>query len=172
MTSPAGIILLVLGAFFLLAASFLLAESFAPAQGSNSDARRVTSDDLPSNGEDVQKKTGRILFRISYIDDSLSDLKREVPELKGLDPAPNQEPLNAILTGVGKKSVNPLLRTPNIVADEEVTTRVPGTVVRHQEFGYLAIVNRTLGGATLKEHRTDKHGSPVSDPTPITACMP
>jgi len=98
-----------------------------------------------------------------YIDDSLPDLQREIPELRGLISNPTHEPLPVLLAGIGKKCVDLLERTPNVIADEKITTQFSNGATRAEKFGYLVVVNRTSNGGTLKEYRTDKHGLPVSN---------
>lgn len=98
-----------------------------------------------------------------YIDDSMVDLQKELPELRGMQPAPNQDALPRILAGVGETCVEQLRRTPNVIADEEITTLVPHFARLRQNVEYLVLVNRTASDQTLREYRADRHGKPVAN---------
>lgn len=97
-----------------------------------------------------------------YLDENPPELEQQIPELKGLDAAPDQDSLPGILKGVGDKCVDLLQRMPNVIADEEIKTSVEH-IGRKESVGYLVVVNRTASELSLKEYRTDKHGSPVAN---------
>lgn len=91
-----------------------------------------------------------------YIDFPTPELEKALPELKGMQPAASQEPLNGILTRTGETCVNLRRRTPNVISEEEVSTITRRGLVSQQKFEYLLISETTPEGFVLKEYRTTK----------------
>ena len=160
---------------FAAVAPFLLiclAASQQPGAGvSSSDEHRSSSNGVPPSQSadgllptwtDAEKRVWQSAK--PYLDENIFDLEKEVPELKGLTPAASQEELNSILGGVGARCVDLLKRTPNVIADEQVSTYVSHFMSSEQEFSYLVIVNQTDQGSIVREYRTDARGTPVSEP--------
>lgn len=110
-----------------------------------------------------------------YLDDPLPKLHATLPELKGLDPAGNQEQLTYILDRAGDKCVDLLRRIPNIISREEVISLVPeppplmaGSLepyvgIQRERFDYLLLSEHTASGIKLEEYRM-VHGRPATAP--------
>ncbi len=92
-----------------------------------------------------------------YLDDPLPQLTAEIPELHGLDPAPDQHLLPEILKKTGDKSLDLLRRMPNVISHESVVTKIePRGQTWHQQFEYLVLRHEGTGEVMLDEYRTDK----------------
>jgi predicted esterase len=92
-----------------------------------------------------------------YMDNPLPQLTADLPELLGLDPAPDQQPLAEVLKKTGEKSLDLLRRMPNVISNESVVTKVePRGPTWHQKFEYLVLRHEGKGEVTLDEYRTDK----------------
>lgn len=94
------------------------------------------------------------------------DLLRAVPELRGLEPAANQDELASILDKAGKVTEDLLGSMPNLVSHEEVTQqklRTPGSVMDHRrvEFDYMILTHQHNASLTLDEYRAEPDGSPL-----------
>lgn len=92
------------------------------------------------------------------------DLLRAVPELRGLEPAANQDELASILDKAGKVTEDLLGSMPNLVSHEEVTQqklRAPGSVMDHRrlEFDYMILIHQQDEHVTLDEYRAGPDGS-------------
>jgi poly(3-hydroxybutyrate) depolymerase len=98
----------------------------------------------------------------SYVDDSLPELVVNIPELRGLEPARDQERLGKILERTSNGCVDLLGKTPNLISRENVIvkfgTRGPNT---KEQFDYLVLrhENEANGSVTLEEYRTSKTGA-------------
>jgi hypothetical protein len=100
------------------------------------------------------------------LDYPLNDLLRATPELRGLEPAGNQDQLAFILDRAGKVTEDLLDSMPNLVSREEVTQqklRAPGSVKEHRrlEFDYMILTHRKGADVTLDEYRAGPDGSPL-----------
>jgi predicted esterase len=92
-----------------------------------------------------------------YLDDPLPQLAADIPELRGLDPVPDQQPLAEVLKKTGDKSLDLLRKMPNVISHEQVVTKIePRGPTWHQQFEYLVLRHETNGGVVLDEYRTDK----------------
>jgi len=92
-----------------------------------------------------------------YLDDPLPQLTANIPELQGLDPAPDQQPLAQLLEKTGAKSLDLLKRMPNVISHESVVTKVePRGPTWHEKFEYLVLRHEALGEVMLEEYRIDK----------------
>ena len=101
----------------------------------------------------------------TLIDLPSQDLVKSLPELRGLVPAADQQPLPGILSEVGKCLEESFKKSTEIVAHEHVTqeqwdrTGCPATY--QQEFSYLIIPRYEAGQVRIDEYRADVHGQPV-----------
>lgn len=110
----------------------------------------------------------------SYVDCSLPELQKAVPQLHGLQPDPNQDQLPVLLTKAGKAVENLLQKTPNLLSREQVeqasemedgnsSNSKRLNYNRRRDFDYLILfqedpVNlRTM----LEEYRIDPQGRPI-----------
>jgi predicted esterase len=92
-----------------------------------------------------------------YLDEPLPQLIATIPELHGLNPAPDQHPLTELLKKTGDKSLDLLRRMPNVISRENVEIKVePRGPTAHQQFDYLVLRHEASGVVTLDEYRTDK----------------
>jgi poly(3-hydroxybutyrate) depolymerase len=113
----------------------------------------------PSDVELTPKSFDRSVWASAkpYLDDPLPQLTAEIPELQGLDPAPDQQLLAEILKKTGDKSLDVLRRMPNVISHENVVTKIePRGPTWHQQFEYLVLRHEGTGEVTLDEYRTDK----------------
>ncbi len=106
-----------------------------------------------------------------YLDDPMPQLTADIPELHGLDPAPDQQSLPELLKRIGDKTLELLGRMPNVISHENVVVKVePKGPTTYQHFDYLVLrhENEANGVVTLDEYRTDKAetaNSPMSQGT-------
>jgi hypothetical protein len=109
-----------------------------------------------------------------YLNDSLSELQKAMPELRGLKA--DEKDLPALLTRVGQEIEELSQQMPNLISREEVMQITPGTRSLHpitHQFNYLILVHRGATGAEMSEYRTDLQnrsiGEPGEDPRAPTA---
>jgi hypothetical protein len=109
-----------------------------------------------------------------YLNDSLSELQKAMPELRGLKAG--ERDLPALLTGIGQEIKTLSLQMPNLISSEEVIQTNPDSRSGHssrQQFNYLILVHRTTTGTEMSEYRTDLQnrsiGQPGEDPRAPTA---
>ncbi len=93
-------------------------------------------------------------------------LIKSVAELKGLQPAGNQQPLQHLLQETGRNVANFFRTFPDTTSDElvrEQRFRRDGSVDEAiaEEFRYLALTKAPGEGAGLREYRTSDKGGPV-----------
>jgi hypothetical protein len=108
----------------------------------------------------------------NYIDCSMADLQRAVPDLKGLKVDQNQATLPDLLKKVGSKTQELAGRIPNLIADEEVIEpQLPGKKkAAIERFSYLIVAHRTSEAVTLDEYRVDVNtGSKIQSDDPTTS---
>lgn len=91
----------------------------------------------------------------TFVSCSLAELRRAVPELKGLKPAENQDGLSDLLDKIGSKTVELYQKIPNLIAHEKVIESQRGFVVSREEFSYLTLARQSEDGVTLDEFRVD-----------------
>jgi hypothetical protein len=113
-----------------------------------------------------------------YLDSPLSKLRRTVPELEGLKPAPDQELLSDVLAKVGAKTDKLLTMVPDLISDEKVTqtqwivvqgSAIPGCVRcgtpsrKERAFNYIIFAHHAEDGwLRPEEYRADQKGQQVS----------
>jgi hypothetical protein len=122
-----------------------------------------------------------------YMDEPLSDIKKTVPELGGLEPAASQDQLSDLLAKVGARADELLQKVPNLISDEAVreaqwtiarreTSNCIGTGCLHflagankernQEFSYLILTHSEQDNRLmLAEYRTNRNGKPIPQGT-------
>ena len=97
------------------------------------------------------------------VDEPIDYLNRTIPELKGLEPASSQQPLDAILVAVGKNVAEFFRRLPNTTSLEQIHQEKlkNGKVIdaQDQSFHYLCLTQEEGGGPVTNEHRADLSGN-------------
>jgi len=115
---------------------------------------------LDTHGQDYYQNA------YSLIDLPSDDLVEALPELRGLEPSADQQPLTRLMSEVGKSVEESYEKFTEIVADEQVTleqygpTGHPETTLQ-QEFNYLLLPHHEAGLARIDEYRTGVDGKPV-----------
>lgn len=102
----------------------------------------------------------------TIIDSPLAEVLKAVPELRGLEPAQDQEKLPEVLGKVGANVEVLLEGFPNLVSRENIaqeTVRVnrSGSVQTHRlgPFSYMILAHKSSGRVDLEEYRTDAKGN-------------
>lgn len=101
-----------------------------------------------------------------YLIDTLPDLQKAVPELRGLDSSATSQDLPSILASVGKAIQDLLSEMPNLICREEVKQTVSGKGSRNsgsRQFNYLILIQRDARDVTMTEYRTDRRNHPIGD---------
>ncbi|MGO8815858.1 MAG: hypothetical protein ACLQVG_14515 [Terriglobia bacterium] len=111
---------------------------------------------------------GQAYYENAYtlIDLPAEDLVKALPELRGLEPAADQQLLPRILSEVGKSAEESYQKFTEIVADEQFTHEQYGPDCRlvtttHQEFSYLIIPHNEAGFEQADEYRIAANGKPI-----------
>jgi len=94
-----------------------------------------------------------------YLDDPLPQLAAKIPELRGLEPAHDQDRLAEILEHTSNRCVELLGKTPNLISREDVIVKFgPRGPTTSQQFDYLVLrhEDQAEGSVTLEEYRTGK----------------
>ncbi len=97
----------------------------------------------------------------SIIDLPLTDLVKSIPELRGLQPAADQQELPALLEKVGDKAHALFRKMPNLIAHEEVTQQTGHSKATRQAFEYLILSHTTEKEVRLDEYRVDLDKAPA-----------
>ncbi len=95
----------------------LLFSNVIPRWRNSLSARASEADFLPQNGEIVQASEGTPQ---SYADEPLEKLLKQVPELKGIRPATDQQELPVILRQTGQRVDEFFSNIVDLVADEDI----------------------------------------------------
>ncbi len=101
---------------------------------------------------------------LSYVNEPLATLVQRIPELRTLQPAPDQSPLPMILEKTGEKVEEAVERFGNLVAKETVSEKevnLQGDPVKLQQDEYDYFIGRS-GNALqviVEEYRRDKDGN-------------
>lgn len=98
------------------------------------------------------------------VDQPIDYLHRTMPELKGLEPASSQAPLESILTAVGENVAAFFRNLPNTTSLERIhqeKLHANGKVIdaQDQRFHYLCLMQDEAGGPSTSEHRADLSGN-------------
>ena len=101
-----------------------------------------------------------------YLEEPLEQLRKLIPELKGLQPGLDQKELPMILQKTGLQVDSFFRDTPNLIADEDVRqqeVRGTGAVYLAQEIRnqYLILLHGDRNEAHLDEYRMDAKGNRV-----------
>ena len=85
----------------------------------------------------------------------IAELQLTIPDLKGLNPAPDQEKLTELLDRVGAKTLEIEKNTPNLISRENVIQSQKGVGETRRDYDYLIVtrVERNIVG--LNEYRVD-----------------
>jgi VWFA-related protein len=107
----------------------------------------------------------------SYIDEPLNKLSEQIPELKGIQPATDQQMLPRILTQTAVQVDELFSSSIDLLTQEDVTQArlgTSGSVKSSQHFLYdYLIVHHTDGLArTIEEYRTDSRGNRIEQTGP------
>ncbi len=153
--------------------------TFSIAFGSGVPIRRLTQADLSARSsragqEDTQKskQKGLSLEEIAekkdaearpYQDDSLKELVKRVPELKGMHSAADRGPLAAILKKTGEKVDEFFENAVDLVAEENIKQERLGSSGFARAFepvkdNYLILREGSEKGADFDEFRMDENG--------------
>jgi hypothetical protein len=125
----------------------------------------VTKVESTGQGKQVVEPTNQAFDRLiwesakPYLDDPVPQLTASIPELHGLEAAPDQKALPELLKKTADKTLELLERTPNVISHENVIRTVePRGPTTHQNFEYLVLrhEDEANGQVTLDEYRTDK----------------
>jgi VWFA-related protein len=97
----------------------------------------------------------------------LAELLSEIPELKRIEPAPNQEPLASLLHNVGNNVEKYVSEVPNTFSDESLHEERLGEkgqieASRERSYGYLLLVHAGHLPST-EEYRTNPSGKEVRE---------
>ncbi len=101
-----------------------------------------------------------------YLEEPLKQLVREIPELKDLEPADDQDELPMILRGTGRTVEAFFEHMINILAQEEVKQEVINrggktTAKRQQRYDYLILIHRDEKPPRVYEYRMDANANPA-----------
>ena len=101
----------------------------------------------------------------TLIDLPAGDLMEALPDLSGLVPAVDQQPLPHLLSEVGKNVEEAYQKSTEIIADEQVTQVRCGPAgglktIARQEFTYLIVPHHERGLDRIEEYRTAIGGKP------------
>jgi hypothetical protein len=100
-----------------------------------------------------------------YLNDSLSELQKAMPELRGFKAG--EKDLPALLTRIGQEIETLSLQMPNLISSEEVIQTSPGSRSgrsSRQQFNFLILVHRTTTGTEMSEYRTDLQNRSIGQP--------
>lgn len=99
---------------------------------------------------------------VKYVSSPIDEVRRAVPELKGLKPDENQSGLKDLLDKIGAATVEIAGKTPNLMADEEVDqVRLEQKKILGK-FSYLMVAHRRADSTIFDEFRVDlKTGSRI-----------
>jgi poly(3-hydroxybutyrate) depolymerase len=104
-----------------------------------------------------------------YIDHPARQLIDEFHDLRGLEPAADQQRVSEVLQKVSDKTLDILKKMPNTISQEDVVTEVePRGPTLRQHFEYLVLRHEVNGEVTLEEYRTGnekKNSAPLSQGT-------
>lgn len=103
-----------------------------------------------------------------YVEEPLDLLVHQMPELKTLQPAPDQQALLTILSKAAAKVDEFFRQTVDLVAQEEITQEKlspKGSIKSSQrgQYNYLILHHRDGPVLRLEEYRTDSKGDRVED---------
>lgn len=107
----------------------------------------------------ARKERTKEVKAMSMAEWSVAQFQKAIPELKGLEPAANQDRLALLLEGVGQNVERFFATMPEISAHERIDMeRVGFGDRRSAEFNYLALPKPGQEGIALEEFRTNAAG--------------
>jgi VWFA-related protein len=110
----------------------------------------------------ARKEKKREIKAMSMADWSVAQFQKTMPELKGLEPAANEDRLPLLLEGVGQNVERFFATMPEISAHERIDMEREGFGDRRSaEFNYLALPKPGQEGIALEEFRTNAAGKRV-----------
>ena len=114
-----------------------------------------------------QQKAEAVVVRKSHVDQSVENLALTVPELKGLEPAKDQQQLASILAAVGKNVDEFFRNFQSTISLEQIhqeKLRNNGEVgeTLDQKFDYLCLTPAEKWGPSISEYRADSSGRPAT----------
>ncbi|HKS94559.1 MAG TPA: tetratricopeptide repeat protein, partial [Terriglobia bacterium] len=126
--------------------------------------------DLPLGARTLYTELGDRLQLLEYgkvksvVSQSLADLERAMPELRGIEPASNQDALPAILEHVGADVQAFFSQFPNTISVEQTKQERLGRNGKvadslDQKFHYLLLAHPEKWGLGLEEYRADEKGA-------------
>ena len=125
--------------------------------------------------QQISDTSGQAYYQNAYtlIDLPAEDLVEALPELRGLQPAADQQPLPHILSELGKRVEESYQKFTEVIANEQVTRERCGPACRpnrttQQEFSYLILPRYVAGLERIDEYRTDAQGKPAQGSTAET----
>jgi hypothetical protein len=140
--------------------AFLLVEVVIASFGSFSatDAKLIAAQLLDTTGQSY------FAGAHSYLEEPLEQLIREIPELKDLQPAEDQDELPMILRGTGRTVEAFFDDVVNLVAHEEIKQELidrngKRTAGRQRRYDYLILIHREEKPPRVDEYRTDANGN-------------
>lgn len=101
-----------------------------------------------------------------YLEEPIEQLIREIPELKGLEPAEVQDELPVILRNAGRTVDDFFKDAVNLVAHEEVieeriNLKGKTTASQQQRYDYLILIHRDEKPPRVDEYRMSPNGNPA-----------
>jgi len=91
----------------------------------------------------------------TFVDFTLPELLKAIPQLRGLKPAKDQEELPTLLAKVGDTAESLFHKMPNLISHEEVLQSRNGAKATRQDFEYLILSHRNEDNVALDEYRID-----------------
>jgi hypothetical protein len=86
---------------------------------------------------------------------AIAELQIAIPELKGLNPAPDQDKLSELLDKVGAKTLEIAKNTPNLISRENVIQSQQGVGETRRDYDYLILTRVEGNVVSLNEFRVD-----------------
>jgi len=86
---------------------------------------------------------------------AIAELQLTIPELKGLNPAPDQQKLPDLLDKVGAKTLEIAKSTPNLICRENVIQSQRGVGETRRDYDYLIVTRVERNFVGLDEFRVD-----------------
>jgi hypothetical protein len=130
---------------------------------------KVNSGALPSKSEDtvasnIASSTASAAPAVASVTEvnfpnvassPIAELQLAIPDLKGLNPAPDQEKLTELLDKVGAKTLEIERNTPNLISRENVIQSQKGVGETRRDYDYLIVTRVERNMVGLNEYRVD-----------------
>jgi hypothetical protein len=132
------------------------------AAASYSDATNATPIGVPQ----LVDATGQSYYANAhpYLEEPLAQLVQRIPELKALQPSPDQQALPMILSKTGERVDDFFRNVVDILGHEEITQErlnAKGAVKtsQHVQYSYLILLHRDESPQRVEEYRADSTGN-------------